>query len=139
MARPKKASEWVTWRSRSRLSDLQLPGVYFIGKFSTSPSSLDIESSSIIYIGHTILPLKGRLKKFHYSAFDAKNGHSGGRTFCKKYTGGKPGKVPRGLRVCVIPVYGKEPARSALIRLLERKYIYNFVQYHGRLPLCNKS
>jgi len=139
MARPKNPSEWVTWRSRSRLSDLQLPGVYFIGKYPTSPSSLDIESPSIVYIGHTILPLKGRLSKFHYSAFDAKDGHSGGRTYCSTFFDGKPGDIPRGLRVCVIPVYGNEPARSALIRLLERKYIYKFVQCHGRLPVCNKT
>ena len=139
MARPKKPSEWVTWQSRGCLSDLELPGVYFIGKFPTSPSDLNIDSPSIMYIGHTILPLNGRLSKFHYSAFDAKDGHSGGRTFCMKYSGGKPGKVPRGLRLCVIPVYGREPALSALIRLLERKYIYKFVECHGRLPVCNKS
>jgi hypothetical protein len=139
MARARKASEWITWRSRHRLSELGLPGIYFIGKYPTAPSRLDIASPSIIYIGHTILPLKHRLLKFHYSAFDAKDGHYGGSTFNELFSNGRPGLVPRGLRVCVIPVYGKEPARSALIRLLERKYIYKFVQVHGRLPICNKS
>ena len=139
MARPKSASAWVTWRSRNNLKDLHLPGVYFIGVFPTSPPGLDIQDASIRYIGHTTVPLKNRLLKFHYSAFDAKDGHSGGRTYCSKYMNGRPGIVTRGLRVCVIPVYGTEPTRSALIKLLERKYIYGFVQYHGRLPACNKS
>jgi len=139
MARACNVSEWVTWRSRNKVKEIQLPGVYFIGKYATAPSGLDIASKSIIYIGHTIRPLKDRLLKFHYSAFDAKDGHYGGSTFNSIFFDGEPGRVPRGLRVCVIPVYGKEPARSALIRLIERKYLYKFVQHHDRLPLCNKS
>ncbi len=139
MARACKVSKWVTWRSRDQVKELELPGVYFIGKYATAPYSLDIASESIIYIGESINPIKHRLLKFHYSAFDAKDGHYGGSTFNSIFFDGEPGPVSRGLRVCVIPVYGKEPARSALIRLLERKYIYKFVQHHDRLPLCNKS
>ncbi len=139
MARANRASEWVTWRSRDRLSELDLPGIYFIGKYPAAPSSLDIRNPSILYIGQTVCPMKKRLQKFHFSAFDAKDGHYGGRTFSETFFDGLPGRVPRGLRVCVISVYGKEPARSALIRLLERKYIYEFVKVRGRLPLCNKA
>ena len=121
------------------MKELELPGVYIIGKYPTAPFGLDISSKSIIYIGHTVNALKIRLLKFHYSAFDAKDGHYGGSTFNSIFFDGRPGPVPRGLRVCVIGVYGKEPARSALIRFLERKYLYKFVQHHDRLPLCNKS
>ncbi len=94
MARAHKASEWITWRSRDRLTELGLPGVYFIGQYPTAPSSLKVESPSIIYIGHTILPLKHRLLKFHYSAFDAKDGHYGGSTFNEIFFNGQPGPVP---------------------------------------------
>ena len=139
MARACRVSEWVTWRGRDQAKEIWRPGVYFIGKYPTAPSGLDIASKSIIYIGHTTRPIKYRLLKFHYSAFDAKDGHYGGSTFSRIFFDGVPGSVPRGLRVCVIGVYGKEPARSALIRLLERKYLYRFVQHHDRLPLCNKS
>lgn len=123
MARACRVSEWVTWRGRDQAKEIWRPGIYFIGKYPTAPSGLDIASKSIIYIGHTTRPIKYRLLKFHYSAFDAKDGRYGGRTF----------------NVCAIGVYGKEPARSALIRLLERKYLYQFVQHNDRLPLCNKS
>lgn len=139
MARPKNPSEWVTWRSRDNLGDLHLPGVYFIGVFPTSPPRFDIQDASIRYIGLTTAALKWRLLKFHYSAFNAKDRHSGGRTYCAQYMKGKPGRVSRGLRVCVIPVYGEEPARSALIKYLERRYIHEFVKYHNRLPACNRT
>lgn len=139
MARARKISEWITWRSRERLKELELPGVYIIGKYPTAPSTLDVESPSILYIGHTVRPLRYRLRQFHHSAFNAKDGHYGGKTFSEIFFSGRPGPVPRGLRVCVISVYGREPARSALIRLIERKYIYHFVRHHGRLPQCNKA
>ena len=139
MARRCKASRWATWGSRKRLGNLHLPGVYFIGKYPRAPSQLDVRSPSIVYIGHTVRPLRERLAKFHYSAFDAKAGHYGGTTFSKLYFASKPSAVPRGLYVCVVAVYGHEPARSALIRLLERQYLYRFVQIHDRLPKCNRS
>ncbi len=139
VARAKKPSGWVTWRQRESLPELVEPGIYFIGRFRRPPSAFEPTHPSILYIGHTIQPLKNRLMDFHHSAFEAKSGHSGGGTFNRKYLDGKAGDIPRGLRVCVIPVSGEKPVRSALILYLERKYIYGYVRTHGRLPACNSE
>ena len=139
MARAGKPSGWVTWRARESLTELAEPGIYFIGRFPNPPTAFDPAHPSILYIGHTVRALKNRLRKFHRSALDAKGGHSGGRNFNREYFDGRAGGIPRGLRVCVISVSGDEPARSALIRLLERKYIYGYVRSHERLPTCNRE
>jgi hypothetical protein len=124
------------WRKRGALECYTRPGVYVLAIFRQSvPQKLRLNAREVIYIGETTPnTLLGRWRRFQ-RALDGKFGHSGGKT-CRKQLGPK---VIRHLYVSTFAPQLKEPHRSAYIRHLERKLIWEYVQRWGRGPKCNSK
>ena len=130
-------SRWFRWKERNRIENSDKPGVYMLSKFGTMPSaradSLDV---NVIYFGETCSQsLKERWNQFNRSAFYAKRGHSGGRSYRKVY-----GDKGLDLYVAAMPVdVANEDLRFAFIRFAERKLILDFVLRWRKLPKCNRK
>lgn len=130
-------SPWTPWTSRKQ-QDLSRPGVYLLGRFSSlAPPQRPSLSSKLIYIGETCgQKLSGRLYQFERSAFRGIEAHSGGSTFASIYK--VRNDKPSWLFISLLPVDRPEPYSSAYIRYIERALLWEYVQYHGALPRCNR-
>jgi|GEM_PF-921544 len=132
-------SERMRWPTHRQHLGIGNPGVYLLARFTGSaPASRDPVDSNVLYVGETCRQsLKTRLYQFSRSAFYRKEGHSGGWTFCDTFNRERPADPPDWLFVSILPVRLEEPKRSALIRLIERQIMWDFVCKWDRLPQCN--
>jgi len=132
-------SVWMRWPTHWEHCGIRSPGVHLLGRFEhDAPGEVDAISPSVIYVGETCSQtLEAGLYQFSRSAFRRKEGHSGGWTFCDTFNGGKPADPPDWLFVSLLPVTMAEPKRSAWIRLVERRILWDFVCKWDRLPQCN--
>ena len=131
---------WAPWPQRACVAEAKRPGVYALARFEDGPpAAVDLQSPEIIYFGETCnQPLTGRWSQFHRSAFKHADGHSGGLSFSASFMEDQPGKVPDWLYVAACPIDLETPYRPAYIRFVERWLIWEYVQRHARLPICNK-
>ena len=138
---PPDFREWVPWSDRHTIDGCDHPGVYILARFTAGcPATVDPLSSEVIYIGETCnQTLKKRWHQFNRSAFEQKPGHSGGQTFDTAFCDEPGASTDACLHVAACPVLIEEPHRSAFIRHTERRLIWEYVQQHGRLPLCNSK
>lgn len=130
-------SRWFRWKERDRIENSDKPGVYMLSKFGTVPSGrADPLNLNIVYFGETCSQsLKERWNQFNRSAFYAKPGHSGGRSYKEVY-----GDKGSDLYVAAMPVmFAREDLRSAFIKFAERKLILDFVMRLKKLPKCNRK
>lgn len=121
-------SAWIPWNERDKLPDV--PGVYLIAKGTPD---------NVIYIGKTWggEGLRRRLRNFHRSACSGNKGHSGGVTYNEKY----------GLDVAdlLVATHVSNIIRSdaqimnAYVLFAERTLIWEYVEVHGEIPICNKE
>jgi hypothetical protein len=128
---------WCRWVDRDQLEGVDAAGVYALACFDGNPpTEVDVLDERVVYLGETCdNTLSGRLWQFNRSAFQQKNGHSGGWSFCSRCAdqGDK-------LHVAVFPVATLlEPLRSAFIRHTERRLLWEFVHRWGRRPVCNSK
>ena len=132
---------WTPWANRYDSKDCDQPGVYVLARFDAAPPmTVEPISEPVIYIGETCdQNLAKRWYQFNRSAFERKEGHSGGWTFCDKYCASAVAQAVPWLYVAAMPVLMKEPHRSAYIRHVERLLIWQFVQAFGALPACNSK
>lgn len=133
-------SEWMQWSTYCQHPGIDNPGVYILARFADSmPASPDPLGLNVIYVGETCKSLKIRLEQFSRSAFQCKNGHSGGWKFNDEFNNGKPANPPSWLFVSILPVMMEETRQSAWIRLIERKIIWEFACKWQKLPQCNSK
>ena len=130
-------SRWCPWGERESLEGILAAGVYALACFDgPPPSEVDVFDQRIVYIGETCdNSLVGRLWQFNRSAFQGKDGHSGGWSFRSRCAG-------RGehLHVSIFPISTlHEPYRSAFIRYTERRLLWHYVLKWGQRPLCNSK
>jgi hypothetical protein len=132
---------WTPWANRYAIENCQRPGVYLLGRFDTSPPGIvDPLSNCIVYIGETCSQgLENRWYQFARSAFQRKAGHSGGWTFSARFCNDCVAEAPPWLHVATLPVFLDEPHQSSYIRFVERWLIWEYVQRHGVLPICNSK
>ena len=132
-------SQWVPWSQRYSLTDCDHPGLYLLRRFdadpTTMPGPMDAE---LVYIGITCdQTLTKRWYQFNRSAYERKNGHSGGWTFNSLYCGNGTAETHPWLYVSCLPVHLEEPELSAYIQFVERWLIWEHVQRYGKMPACN--
>lgn len=134
-------TDWTPWTGRETIQNVKRPGVYVLARFETPPSGpADVLDPSVVYVGETCdQVLRERWNQFGRSAFSLKGGHSGGKNFAATFMEGRAGDPPGWLYLSACPVNLDLPHRSAYIRYLERWLIWEYVQKHGRLPVCNKK
>lgn len=134
-------TSWTPWPERAGIAKATRPGVYALARFvGEPPSTADLQAHEVIYFGETCnQALTGRWSQFHRSAFKRAHGHSGGLNFSAAFMEDRPGDAPPWLYVAACPVDLEPPHGSAYIRYLERWLIWEYVQKHGRLPVCNKK
>jgi len=134
---------WTPWADRHSVHDCERPGVYLLGRFDEEPPAppvtVDPLDARVIYIGETCGQLRKRWRQFHRAAFEQKHGHSGGMTFAEQFCDNRIGAACPWLYVAALPVCMDEPHASAYIRFVERSLIWEHVQRHGRLPVCNRK
>jgi len=131
-------SKWTRWGERTRLNGIQNPGVYALARFTKPPRGpVELRARNIIYFGETCgNSLRGRWRAFHRSAFEGNRGHSGGRTYRRRFGG----KGMRGLYVAAFPVEGlTKELRALFIRYIERKVILEYASKWGVAPKCNRK
>lgn len=131
----KKFTDWVKWEERTSIKGNKYPGVYLLARFNSSPPSrADAVDKNIIYIGETCSnTLLGRWRQFNASAFLGKPGHSGGKTYRKKFA-----DAGKKLYVAAFPVTMEDERLSPLyIRYFERKVIWEYAMKWGDSPICN--
>ncbi len=138
MAKPSlKFTHWVSWSERSSLRGMGLPGIYLLGRFSKPPSgkASPIEKR-IIYIGETSRSKLGkRLREFHYTAFDGRGDHPGGRLYRRAYH-----DEGERLFTAIAPVKGLAGTRRAIfLRYVESKLVWDYARRNGTAPRCNRS
>jgi hypothetical protein len=136
---PSKAtfSAWIPWSKRKELAGRDAAGVYALAVFESNPPEVtDVLDQSVIYLGETCNnSLRGRLDQFHRSAFQGKDGHSGGLTYRARFR-----DQGEHLYVSAFPVTEiAEPYRSAYIRYMERHLLWHYVHRWGRRPQCNSK
>lgn len=129
-------SDWTAWTARSEIDGVNLPGVYLLGRFRSGvPGTVDAIAPEIIYIGETVnRTLTRRWYEFTRSAFEEKQGHSGGWSYRERV-----GTTPRWLHVAALPVNLEQPELGAYIRAVERALIWAYVDRHARMPVCNSK
>jgi hypothetical protein len=130
-------TNWIRWSERTSMEGIHNPGVYLLVHFDSAPSGKAKPlAKKIIYIGETCNnSLKGRWNQFNRSAFQGKDGHSGGITY-RQVFGDKGSK----LYIAALPVDKMDGMlRSLFIRYIERKLIWEFAQKWGTAPKCNKK
>ena len=121
-------SEWLPWAERG--AHPNLPGIYVIAKE---------RPGNIVYIGRTwgVGGLRDRLGAFHRSAMTGLKGHAGGVTFHRVF-----GPSALDLLACVHTTVAINPAEKILrpyIEYAERRLIWEHVEKHGDLPVCNSE
>jgi len=139
-------SNWIHWDNRDELDEIQFPGIYLLAHFDCVPAGPTYpKDKNIIYNGETCNTLKNRWRQFHRSAFEDKQGHSGGITY-REHQRSK-GKI---LYVAAFPVseivYASlfpendiEKTRHLFIRFIERKLLWEYALEHGEAPECNRK
>ena len=129
---------WTAWALRQDIEGCGQPGVYLLGMFPLNPPhEVDPLAAEIIYIGETCdQNLRKRWYQFNRSAFEQKFGHSGGLSFASRFC---EVREHTGLHVAALPVARDEPHRSAYIRFVERRLIWDYVQKFNALPRCNSK
>lgn len=133
-------TKWTPWDERLGIQGIGHPGVYLLAHFpNTPPPEVDPTDPAIVYIGETCRSLRGRWGSFHRAITGAAQGHSGGLTYHASFCSEDPESYKRQLYVAAAPVELDEPHRSALIRHVERRMLWDFVQRHGRYPTCNSK
>src|SRR4030042_2744103 len=81
-------SNWMPWTNRIKISGIGKPGLYALAHFVKPPSTVDLQTREIIYVGETCdQSLRQRWGQFHRCAFEGKKGHSGGITYWKLFGG----------------------------------------------------
>lgn len=115
------------WTQRTALPNE--PGVYLITK-----------GDEIIYIGKTWggEGLRGRISDFHRSATTGMKGHAGGVTFFGKFGPIDPATISVAVHVPVV-VRRDAEILNPYIQYVERRLIWEHVERHGRLPVCNSE
>jgi len=130
-------SSWTRWAERMTVDGIDAPGVYLLAHFKKPPlGNADPQIQEIIYIGETCnQSLKKRWRQFHRSAFEGKEGHSGGKTYRKIFAG----KDGENLFVAAFPVDElSDKLRPVFIRYVERKVVLDYALKWGAAPKCNK-
>lgn len=131
-----KFTTWIKWSERNNLDNIDLPGVYILAKFKTPPKESSYLDENIIYIGETCnQKLKTRLNQFNRSAFQEKNGHSGGWSYAEKFDDDDGSN----LYVAIFPLDESKDINSMYIRYFERKIILKYALQHGWDKLLNKK
>jgi hypothetical protein len=94
-------SQWVPWPQGYSLKDCDYPGLYLLRRFDVEPTThLGPVDAELVYIGITCdRTLKKRWYEFNRSAYERKNGHSGGWTFNSLYCGNEIAEASLVIRV----------------------------------------
>lgn len=142
MPKDKAISKWMSFDEAENHPGSKLCGVYVLGLFTDKvkvPSKVNPTAKEVVYVGESCdQSIGARLYQFGRSAFQKKNGHSAGWTFNDEFLGGKTIKsAPQWLHVAILPIEREEPSKSAWIRYMERKLIWEFVERRGEMPRCN--
>jgi len=130
-----KFSPWVQWRERDKLKSVDNPGIYLLAKFKEfTAGNANPLDENIVYIGETCNnSLKGRWYQFNRSAFQSKDGHSGGWSYNTAF-----GDEGDDLYVAALPIFDvPEKVEHLFIRYVERKLILDFALKHGLQPKLN--
>ena len=121
-------TEPIEWADRSALP--QQAGIYLISRG---------EPTNTVYIGRTWAAkgIRNRIRQFHRSASTGKKGHAGGVTFHGVFNGDTSGlwvsvHVPDGIDVT-------DHILHPYIAYAERRLIWEHVEVHGVLPVCNSE
>ena len=134
-------SRWVRWTDRLTLDGIDSPGVYVLAHFNKPPRrAANTRVREVIYIGETCgQSLRKRWRQFHRSAFEGKDGHSGGKTYrTHRESFGRAWRDS--LCVSAFPVNSLgDELRPLFIRFVERKLILDYARRWGSLPRCNKK
>ena len=135
-------SKWIKFDDLSELENVGLPGIYLLGHIdgdSKYPAKPD--SPNVVYIGETTgQSLRTRINQFSRSAFQRKNGHSGGWTYSDKFLNGIAViETPSNLYVSVMPVQLSSIESKAYIKYVERRAIWEYVKANGVYPVCNSA
>ncbi|MFN3653407.1 MAG: RNA polymerase sigma factor [Armatimonadota bacterium] len=130
-------SAWVPWAERRSIMT-PAPGIYILARFPGGrrpKGNADPLDPNIVYIGETCDQTLGeRLYQFERSAFQSKNGHSGGWEYGRLYP-----ENPQELWLAVFPVLLAEPYGHTFIRYTERRLLWEFLLANGGLPPCNRK
>ena len=129
-------SKWIHWSERNTLESIESKGVYMLKCFEQRVIPTDVSlAEPLIYIGETCdQNFRKRFNQFNRSAFSERKGHSGG---CKFFSTYNLNEVPQWFYLAILPFQYDEPKRSAYIRYVERKLIWEYVCFHNALPICN--
>jgi hypothetical protein len=119
-------SDWIAWSARESLPDD--PGIYLIAKAAPG---------AVVYIGKTWGGdgLRGRIRGFNRSALTGLKGHAGGVTYHGRF-----GPVVGDLHIAVhVPIVVRRDPEIlyAYVHYVERRLIWEHVERHGALPVCN--
>ena len=128
-------SPWVPWLKRTTIGIKYEPGVYALALGVKEGEEFNPLDRRVIYFGQTCGKLAGRWGHFHREAFGDGGAHAGATTY-KKLVNEPPHKLY--VSACTVNLQDKLE-RHALIRLIERKLILDFIREHRRLPKCNKQ
>ena len=119
-------SDPLEWADRGKLSTS--PGVYAINKAS---------AGGVIYIGLTASKggLRARLRQFNRSAITGIKGHAGGLTYHRVFAG-DVGDLS--VRVHSVEQFDYDwMLVRAYVAYIERRLLWEHIEQHGRLPVCN--
>lgn len=134
-------SKWIPLKNRVELKTGFLPGVYIVGYNVQAMGRLNEFSEKVVYIGETVSQsISKRLYQFEHS-LKGKSAHSGGYNLFEQ--GYRPESLSVSIRSFTLPS-GVDPEkakaqRSALIRFLERKLLYEYVTERGCFPIGNSK
>lgn len=97
------------------------------------------DPSNNVYIGRTwgTKGIRGRIRQFNRSALTGQKGHAGGVTFHGVFDGDTTGlfvsvHLPNGIDL-------KPEILHPYIAYAERRLIWEYVEAHGDLPVCNSE
>lgn len=121
-------SKPIEWAERATLPERA--GVYVIARG---------DPTNTVYIGRTwgAKGIRSRIRAFHRSAKSGQKGHAGGVTFHSMFNGDTSG-----LWILIYLPSGIDPNPEILrpyIAYVERRLIWEHVEAHGSLPLCNSE
>jgi hypothetical protein len=126
---------WLPWEQRGEADAMAWPGVYLIGVFPDgAPKRVWPLPKATVYVGQTRRTLGERLGEFDGSARAGTYGHSGGRTFHRRF-GGELGTA----YVSVVPVRLPPGEQAAAITVLEGLLIWAYARRWGEPPACNSK
>jgi hypothetical protein len=132
---------WMSWSDRYATKDCDHPGLYLLRRFDAQiPTKVDPLEAELIYVGVSCdRTLAKRWYEFNRSAYEQKNGHSGGWTFNELFCANEICPAHRWLYVASLPVYLEEPHLSAYTQFIERWLIWEHVQRYNKMPACNRK